>query len=307
MSGWPRHDVHRPVVVPVLLEARGLPLEVHSLSRRQCAEPFHLDVGEVAPTTPRCLRGIKYAPPFLVAPLTDSRSHHAGNPTGASAPAYRRPQLGNRPRMPSPLEIETLRLASGVPVIHLIRTALRHQEPRGRGMRHRHGRRRLRPELTGRSGRDRDGQWPCSLHSTPYTRRRELRSRPWEARAHGAEASAASEVWTPRRACGVVSHRRRGQLKRKPLLSWPFRLCPGQDSNLRTDPTAADPFDTVTMRPPGTPSRTAAPDAWSSGRHAGSGRVARGGCTPRRVLPSRAQADASGVGGNLAFKACTST
>ena len=81
MSGWPRHDVHRPVVVPVLLEARGFPLEVYSLSRRQRAEPLHLDLGVVAPTTSRCFRGVEHAPPFLVAPLTDSRSHHAGNLT----------------------------------------------------------------------------------------------------------------------------------------------------------------------------------------------------------------------------------
>jgi hypothetical protein len=48
----------------------------------------------VAPTTAGCLGRVEYPPPFLVVPLTDSRSHHAATIRVPAAPTYRGPQLG---------------------------------------------------------------------------------------------------------------------------------------------------------------------------------------------------------------------
>lgn len=94
MSGWPRHYVHCAVGVAVLLVARGFPLEGYALSRRQRMEALRLDVGVVAPTTAGCIGRVEYPPPFLVVPLTDSRSHHAATIRVPAAPTYRGPQLG---------------------------------------------------------------------------------------------------------------------------------------------------------------------------------------------------------------------
>lgn len=93
-SGRPRHDVHCPVGVTVLLEARGLPLEIHALPRRERMEALRPDVGVVAPTTAGRLGRVEYPPPFLVVPLTDSRSHHAATIRVPAVPTYGGPRLG---------------------------------------------------------------------------------------------------------------------------------------------------------------------------------------------------------------------
>lgn len=158
-----RHRDEGKSAFTVEAEAAGSRPEVDSLQvREECSTPgISARLGSARKVLARRRRylldgkPVEFAVSYL--PLDLARNTPIAEPNPGPGGIYARlEELGHRldhfdeevrARMPAPDEVKKLRLASGVPVIHLVRTAYDRGTCSG-GLRHGDGRRRLRPRLS---------------------------------------------------------------------------------------------------------------------------------------------------------------